>query len=65
MHSILTPKLFIKEHEEMTCNGRFTSRLAALVESMMHGFSKLGYMTIRDTFLRNETVTDEFVIQQE
>jgi len=61
--TVPTPKLLVKDHKPLKESGRYLCQLIVPAEYLISRFSKLGYITIRDTFARNKIEIERFTIK--
>ena len=63
-YTIPMPRLLVKDHKKPNDDGIHPSRLVIPAESFISGFSELGYLTIKETFKKNQIKVGKFTIAQ-
>jgi len=58
------PRLLVKDHKKPNDDGIHPSRLVIPAESFISGFSELGYLIIKETFMKNKVEVNKFIIVQ-
>ena len=59
-----TPRLLVKDHKQRKESGTYPCRLVVPADSFISGFTKIGYLTVKEAFLRNNINIETNVIQQ-